>query len=160
MTDQQWLSLCNSGDVSDYGASLTILPDSLGRSLAQRIRLLMERANSEAHLAVLLREKLQEVAGAEIASSISVQPALPPSSPVADSPTWQPIETVPRDGTEVLLTDGHWKRTGWWARRANVWSIDAAVSMTMPTHWAPLPASAPSPSAGAAKDKDTTGDHR
>jgi hypothetical protein len=72
MNDQQWLSLCNSGDVSDYGASLTILPDSLGRPLAQRIKLLMERADREAHLAVLLREKLHEVAGAEIASSVNV----------------------------------------------------------------------------------------
>jgi len=74
MTDQQRLSACNGGDVSDYGESLTILPDSLGRRLAVRIRLLMERANTEAHLAVLLREKLHEVAGAEVASSINVAP--------------------------------------------------------------------------------------
>ena len=72
MDDRLRLSLCNSGDVSDYGASLTILPDSLGRPLAERIRLLMERADREAHLAVLLRQKLHEVAGAEIASSINV----------------------------------------------------------------------------------------
>lgn len=54
-------------------------------------------------------------------------------------PRWQPIETAPKDGTEILLTDGHWKRTGWWAKRIGSWSIDAAVSLTMPTLWAPLP---------------------
>ncbi len=53
---------------------------------------------------------------------------------------WQPIETAPKDGTEILLTDGHYKRTGWYAKRIGVWSMDAAVSLAMPTHWAPLPA--------------------
>lgn len=72
MTDGQRLSLCNSGDVSDYGASLTLLGDSLGRPLAIRIRLLLDRADKEARLAVLLRNKLQEVAGADVASSINV----------------------------------------------------------------------------------------
>jgi hypothetical protein len=55
MDDRARLALCNDGDVSDYGESLTVLPDSLGRPLAARIRLLMERADREAHLAVLLR---------------------------------------------------------------------------------------------------------
>jgi hypothetical protein len=53
--------------------------------------------------------------------------------------TWQPIETAPKDGTEILLTDGHYKRTGYWATRIGAWSIDAAVPLGMPTHWAPLP---------------------
>jgi len=54
--------------------------------------------------------------------------------------TWYPIETAPKDGTEILLTDGHYKRTGYWARRINRWSMDAAVALNMPTHWMPLPA--------------------
>lgn len=55
--------------------------------------------------------------------------------------TWQPIETAPKDGTEVLLTDLRtYKRTGWWASRIEAWSIDTvARPLTMPTHWAPLP---------------------
>jgi hypothetical protein len=52
---------------------------------------------------------------------------------------WQPIDTAPKDGTEVLLTDGKYKRTGYWARRVGVWSIDAIVALEPPTHWMPLP---------------------
>lgn len=72
MTDQMLLTICNGGNVSDYGESLTILPDSLGRPLAVRIRLLLARADREAHLAVLLRDKLHEVAGPDVASAIEV----------------------------------------------------------------------------------------
>jgi hypothetical protein len=55
------------------------------------------------------------------------------------APRWLPIETAPKDGTEILLTDGHYKRTGYWARRIEAWSIDTVVSLNMPTHWMPLP---------------------
>ena len=55
-------------------------------------------------------------------------------------PQWQPMETAPRDGTEILLSDGHYKRTGWWAKRINRWSLDSAVPMAIPTQWLPLPA--------------------
>lgn len=37
-----------------------VLPDSLNRSLTERIRLLLERANREATLAVELRQKLEQ----------------------------------------------------------------------------------------------------
>jgi len=53
---------------------------------------------------------------------------------------WQPIATAPKDGTEVLLTDGHWTRTGYWAKRIETWSVDTAVSLKPPTYWARLPA--------------------
>lgn len=53
---------------------------------------------------------------------------------------WHPIATAPKDGIEVLLTDGSWKRTGYWAKRIAVWSVDSAVPMKPPTHWMPLPA--------------------
>lgn len=49
------------------------------------------------------------------------------------------MESAPKDGTEILLTDGHYKRTGYWARRVGVWSMDSAVSLEIPTHWMPLP---------------------
>lgn len=54
-------------------------------------------------------------------------------------PNWLPIETAPHDGTEILLTDGYYKRTGYWAQRIEAWSIDAVAPMNMPTHWTPLP---------------------
>lgn len=53
---------------------------------------------------------------------------------------WKPIATAPKDGTEILLTDGHYKRTGYWATRISAWSMDSVGGLKMPTHWAPLPA--------------------
>jgi hypothetical protein len=52
---------------------------------------------------------------------------------------WQPIASAPKDGTDVWLTDGHWKRSGYWARLAETWSVDTAVQLKPPTHWAPMP---------------------
>jgi hypothetical protein len=52
---------------------------------------------------------------------------------------WQPIASAPKDGREILLTDGTYKRTGYWARRIGVWSVDTVVSLNMPTHWMALP---------------------
>ena len=58
--------------------------------------------------------------------------------------TWQPIDTAPKDGTEILLTDGSYKRTGYWARRINAWSVDAVAPINPPTHWGHLPTRAES----------------
>lgn len=54
----------------DYGATMTLLPDSLDRPLHERVSILLDRANNEASLAVRLRQKLEEVAGSAIASAI------------------------------------------------------------------------------------------
>ncbi len=55
---------------NDYEACLVLLPDSLDRPLHERISLLLKRAAAESALAVKLRMKLHDVAGAEVASSI------------------------------------------------------------------------------------------
>ena len=52
---------------------------------------------------------------------------------------WQPIETAPKDGREVLLTNGKYKRTAFWARLRGVWSVDSVVGLPEATHWLPLP---------------------
>jgi len=52
---------------------------------------------------------------------------------------WQPIETAPRDGTEVLLFDGEWFETGYW--ETDQWVIDVLGLFKMqPTHWMAIPA--------------------
>lgn len=55
---------------------------------------------------------------------------------------WQPIETAPRDGTEVLLFDNGIYGLGWWA--LGEWRDfgDAGCAGSeafAPTHWMPLP---------------------
>lgn len=92
---------------------------------------------------------------------------------------WQPIETAPRDGTEVLCTwmltvDGvqHWSGTmhvlSWWKNwggcGCGTWVLDGDFSVRFepdgvhetppiscgdPTHWMPLP-QPPSPPEAAA----------
>lgn len=63
---------------------------------------------------------------------------------------WQPIETAPRDGSDVLLTDGvniencyynkEYKCSeGWWVVScSDNWGF-ACVHEAQPTHWMPLP---------------------
>ena len=59
---------------------------------------------------------------------------------------WQPIETAPKDGTEVLLWDGgvylgHWLSKTWVWVMAPRDAIDhrAHLDWCHPTRWMPLP---------------------
>ena len=60
-------------------------------------------------------------------------------------PEWQPIETAPKNGTEIVLvvTDGFVGQLAFnahWVRNRNggeCWSV--ALPGTTPTHWMPLP---------------------
>ena len=69
-------------------------------------------------------------------------------------PIWQPIETAPKDGTEVLVgwysEKGHfenhvWQHKGWlweWAvasYETDRWSDWECSLAEEPTHWMPLP---------------------
>ena len=60
---------------------------------------------------------------------------------------WQPIETAPTDGTEVLICSPAWLAAGIGAwtpdalpGRALWTSDDGAIYEPPPTHWMPLPA--------------------
>jgi hypothetical protein len=60
-----------------------------------------------------------------------------------ESAMWQPIETAPRDGTEVLTWDGEsWDVARWTPEAAlfhkGMWETEACG--IFPTHWRPLPA--------------------
>jgi len=67
-------------------------------------------------------------------------PAAPPESP------WRPIETAPKDGTPIWLSDGEarFPLVGWWEETDEEdsvptgWWHDAQRFFT-PTHWMPLP---------------------
>lgn len=60
--------------------------------------------------------------------------------------TWQPIETAPKDGTEVLVfgprQDGTYlaayQYDDWWV--AGPWDERWTELLSPPTHWMPLPA--------------------
>jgi len=56
---------------------------------------------------------------------------------------WQPIETAPKDGTEIRLL-GRIKKEyiGHWDKEFSVWSVrphSEGFFVIMPTHWMPLP---------------------
>ena len=64
---------------------------------------------------------------------------------------WQPIETAPDDGTDVLvcvthnMPDGEWETIQWvdWQRSPRVRWPNYAARIDIPfppTHWMPLPA--------------------
>lgn len=77
----------------------------------------------------------------------------PPSPPVADSLTREPIESAPKDGTEIVaLVSGRAYLVSWGThagQHSEAWWRDReGYGLTEPTHWMPLP-SAPSASAVA-----------
>lgn len=90
--------------------------------------------------------------------------ALSSGNEVAKVVGWQPIETAPKDGTEVDLWGGsdageraarapdcQWRRGGWYSRGDKGWESLAGISWA-PTHWMPRPAppaSAAAPLTGA-----------
>ena len=68
------------------------------------------------------------------------------ANPQATEPAWRPIETAPKDGSEILLAhpDGSMV-VGWWREdrtRGKVcgWSDGDDFAMTWPSHWMPIPA--------------------
>ena len=59
---------------------------------------------------------------------------------------WQPIETAPRDGTEILAWDGIGMKFAW--RYEDRWIYDIEMespylTLWHPTHWQPLPSPPP-----------------
>lgn len=68
-----------------------------------------------------------------------------PSAPVQAVPDWQPIETAPKDGTHITLTNRrdlpatcHWF-DGAWHLSMNRYGPFSQWTWDAPTHWMPLP---------------------
>lgn len=61
---------------------------------------------------------------------------------VVPLPEWRPIETAPKDGVFVLITDGDVVQIGYYEDHLMAWRSDAAQCRLWsdPTHWQPLPA--------------------
>ena len=64
---------------------------------------------------------------------------------IKDRSHWQPIETAPRTGDDILLWDGTFITCGFWTHRKDVvsrtpsgWVMDFFTNRE-PTHWMPLP---------------------
>ncbi len=72
---------------------------------------------------------------------------------------WQPIETAPKDGTQILgFADGRMAVVQWW-EDFRYWSLVVCGAYAddgewWPTHWQPLPEPPASPT------PDTTGEQR
>ncbi len=68
---------------------------------------------------------------------------------------WQPIESAPKDGTEILLLKeiqwtfgdtkdsrigkGNWIGAYWFEEKTEIWRSRCDTWLDDPTHWMPLP---------------------
>lgn len=78
---------------------------------------------------------------------------------------WRPIETAPKDGTLLILTNGGWVKEGWWStsiwlgRKGPGWVIDdereCGFTQDDVTHWRPLP---PPPATETTKTEEPRND--
>ena len=77
-------------------------------------------------------------------------------SPPEGMAGWMPIETAPKDGQAILVTDGMYCYCVEWDEEFDWWTVDDnklgpfRLRGSAPTHWRPLPA-APGPADGESK---------
>ena len=60
---------------------------------------------------------------------------------------WQPIETAPRNGVNVLVWDSESELilVAAYIREGNFWAVEMSDQDAYPTHWMPLPAAPANP---------------
>ena len=89
----------------------------------------------------LLKEMTREIAdAAELGASYAEQARA--ALAVVPMTEWQPIETAPKDGVFVLITDGDVVQIGYYEDHLMAWRSyeDQCRLWSDPTHWQPLPA--------------------
>lgn len=57
---------------------------------------------------------------------------------------WKPIETAPKDGTEIIVSNGFYITTVSWQKNWNFWGVCVSGASSEdkfwePTHWAEMP---------------------
>ena len=60
---------------------------------------------------------------------------------MADTRGWMPIDTAPRDGTEILVARGRQAGVAFW--RHDRWNLGGVMYFDKPTHWQPISLPAP-----------------
>lgn len=74
---------------------------------------------------------------------LTTMPSWPSTLPAQPAAAWQPIETAPKDGTDILLWPTRWPKklvsAGYWNEGSSSWSLlgDLAFNPQSPTHWLP-----------------------
>lgn len=53
---------------------------------------------------------------------------------------WQPIETAPKDGADILTWDGNDQCVLFFSQHGHGWTAGNPAVGYNPTHWQPLPA--------------------
>lgn len=67
-------------------------------------------------------------------------------TPTPTPPSWEPIETAPRDGTEVLVFHHGLITIAWWSSIFDEWQNACSADWCHEvTHWMPLPEAPPEP---------------
>jgi hypothetical protein len=144
---RQYAQLWGTGVIPQAAASIRSYGEQCRRAGAEAMR---EAAISAARAAVSLTSDLYAERKIEQALR-ALPPATEAASPAAG---WRPIDTAPKDGSEVMLWSryqtnpviGEWCKNRWWASVDGSRVIESQtdfgtdyLSVEVPSHWRPLP---------------------
>lgn len=96
-----------------------------------------------------LREAQAIVAGEQPAASITMY-----GRTYVPKPAWMPIETAPKDGTEVHIARDRHQAVAFF--RDGKWHLGCGICFDRPTHWMPLPTSPPASSPAPSPHTEST----
>lgn len=146
----------------EHGSSPDDVPAAGGNTEIERLRLNFQdvvktkrRTEERFKVALAALQKIydestddgvSEIAGKAFDEATREWPRSEDRSPAANA--WQPIETAPKDGTSILVTDARvkeWTQVAWWDDEAKTdwkWAHSDADGLWHKdsfTHWMPVP---------------------